>query len=43
MWTGGVRSGGETDALVLEDIDIVADAENLEMLEDVEFYTWLSG
>jgi hypothetical protein len=43
MWTGGLRSGGETDVLVLEDIDIVADAENLEMLEDVEFYTWLSG
>jgi ferric-dicitrate binding protein FerR (iron transport regulator) len=42
MWSGGgLRSGGETDALALEDIDIVADSENLEMLEDVEFYTWL--
>lgn len=43
MWSGSLRSGGEPDALALEDIDIVADSENLEMLEDVEFYTWLSG
>ena len=42
MWSGGgLRSGGETDALALEDIDIVADSESFEMLEDVEFYTWL--
>jgi ferric-dicitrate binding protein FerR (iron transport regulator) len=41
MWSGGLRSPGETDALALEDIDIVADSENLDMLEDVEFYTWL--
>jgi hypothetical protein len=25
----------------LEDLDIVADSENLDMLEDVEFYMWL--
>jgi hypothetical protein len=41
LWSGGLRLGGETDAPSLEDIDIVADAENLEMLQDVEFYTWL--
>lgn len=41
MWSGGLRSGAEPDSLALEDIDIVADSENLEMLEDVEFYTWL--
>ena len=41
MWSGGLRSGAEPDALALEDIDIVADSENLDMLEDVEFYTWL--
>ncbi len=41
MGSGGLRSGADTDALALEDIDIVADSENLEMLEDVEFYTWL--
>lgn len=38
---GGLRSGGESDAVALEDIDIVADSESFEMLEDVEFYTWL--
>ena len=38
---GGSRSGGDTGALALEDIDIVADSESFEMLEDVEFYTWL--
>jgi hypothetical protein len=41
MWSGGLRSGAEPDVLALEDIDIVADSENLDMLEDVEFYTWL--
>ncbi|HEY7638504.1 MAG TPA: hypothetical protein VH814_02180 [Steroidobacteraceae bacterium] len=39
--SGGLRSGTETGALALEDIDIVADSENLDMLEDVEFYQWL--
>ena len=39
--SGGLRSGGETDAVALEDIDIVADSENLDMLQDVEFYMWL--
>ena len=41
LQTGGVRSGADTGALALEDIDIVADSENIEMLEDVEFYMWL--
>jgi hypothetical protein len=41
MVSGGLRSGNETGALALEDIDIVADSENLDMLEDVEFYQWL--
>jgi hypothetical protein len=39
--SGGLRSGGDSDAVALEDIDIVADSESFEMLEDVEFYTWL--
>jgi hypothetical protein len=39
--SNGWRSGADTGALALEDIDIVADSENLEMLEDVEFYQWL--
>ena len=29
------------DAAALEDLDIVADSDNLEMLQDVEFYAWL--
>lgn len=28
-------------AVPLDDMDIVADADNLEMLKDVEFYAWL--
>ena len=39
--SGGPRSGAEAGALALEDLDIVADSENFEMLEDVEFYMWL--
>jgi hypothetical protein len=39
---GGSRSGADP-ALALEDIDIVADSENLDMLEDVEFYMWLDS
>jgi hypothetical protein len=39
--SGGLRSGGEMGPAVLEDIDIVADSESFEMLEDVEFYMWL--
>lgn len=38
---GGLRSGGENDAVAFEDIDIVTDSESFEMLQDVEFYTWL--
>jgi hypothetical protein len=34
-------SSPESGALALEDIDIVADSENFEMLENVEFYMWL--
>ena len=43
MVSGGLRSGSEAGAgaMALEDIDIVADSENLDMLEDVEFYQWL--
>jgi hypothetical protein len=41
MVSGGLRSHTETGALALEDIDIVADSEDLDMLEDVEFYMWL--
>ena len=29
-------------ALPLDDFDIVADADSLELLQDVEFYTWLA-
>lgn len=29
-------------ALPLEDFDLVADSENLELLQDVEFYAWLA-
>ena len=31
------------NAMPLEDFDIVADAENLELLEDLDFYAWLDS
>jgi hypothetical protein len=37
----GPHPSPEAGALALDDIDIVADSENFEMLEDVEFYMWL--
>ena len=38
-WQG--YRGPSEPAVPLDDFDIVADAENLEMLQDVEFYAWL--
>ena len=32
----------ETGVLVLDDFDIVADADSFEILQDVEFYSWLA-
>jgi hypothetical protein len=32
----------ESGALPLDDFDIVADADSLELLQDVEFYSWLA-
>lgn len=32
----------ESGALPLDDFDIVAEADNLELLRDVEFYSWLA-
>jgi hypothetical protein len=32
----------DATALPLDDFDIVADADSLELLQDVEFYSWLA-
>jgi hypothetical protein len=32
----------DSAALPLDDFDIVADADSLELLQDVEFYSWLA-
>jgi hypothetical protein len=32
----------ESTGLPLDDFDIVADADSLELLQDVEFYTWMA-
>jgi hypothetical protein len=44
-----VRGGGEVTgsqsengSLLFDDFDIVADADSLEMIQDVEFYSWLA-
>lgn len=39
MWPSGRSS--DSGVLPLEDLDIVADADNIDMLQDVEFYAWL--
>jgi ferric-dicitrate binding protein FerR (iron transport regulator) len=39
MWPG--RTPPQPAAAALEDLEIVADSDNLDLLEDVEFYAWL--
>jgi len=39
MWT--TMQPTPDNAMPLEDFDIIADAENLELLEDLDFYAWL--
>jgi hypothetical protein len=40
-WTGLKEPSAPSGGLPLDDFDIVADSDNLDMLEDVEFYAWL--
>lgn len=39
----GERSAPGSAALLLEDFELMADAENLELMQDVEFYAWLDS
>lgn len=39
--TWPARQGSESGPLPLEDIEIVADGDDIDMLEDVEFYAWI--
>ncbi|MGH8178639.1 MAG: hypothetical protein ACREV5_20465 [Steroidobacter sp.] len=39
-WPGSEPAAPES--LLLEDFDLVAGTENLELLQDVEFYAWLA-
>ena len=41
--TGGeaVAPGAEETAMTLDDFDIVADSDSFELIQDVEFYSWL--
>jgi hypothetical protein len=41
IWTS-LTPANET-AMPIEDFDILADADNLELLENLEFYSWLDG
>lgn len=41
IWTS-LTPANET-AMPIEDFDILADADNLELLENFEFYSWLDG
>jgi hypothetical protein len=42
VWTT-MQQAQESGAMPFEDFDIVADAENLELLEDLDFYAWLDS
>lgn len=45
VWIGFANLGSpapDTGELPLDDFDIVAEAPNLELLEDVEFYAWIA-
>ena len=39
LWSG--HTSQQPGEAALEDLEIVADSDNLELLEDVEFYAWL--
>jgi hypothetical protein len=38
----GEAPGLEKPGTMLDDFDIVADADNFELIQDVEFYSWLA-
>lgn len=40
--TGGEAPSVENAGAMLDDFDIVADADNFELIQDVEFYSWLA-
>ncbi|WP_129641217.1 hypothetical protein [Peristeroidobacter agariperforans] len=40
--TGAGPPSAETGGVLLDDVDIVADADNFELIQDVEFYSWLA-
>jgi hypothetical protein len=42
IWTT-TQAPPDSGAMPFEDFDIVADAENLELLEDLDFYAWLDS
>ena len=39
---GGESPSAENASVLLDDFDIVADADNFELIQDVEFYSWLA-
>jgi hypothetical protein len=41
MWPGAVRTPTSQGAVPVEDLEIVANGDEIEMLQDVEFYAWL--
>ena len=43
VWTTTQQAAQESGAMPFEDFDIVADAENLELLENLDFYAWLDS
>lgn len=40
--TGAEAPSVENGGMLLDDFDIVADADNFELIQDVEFYSWLA-
>lgn len=43
LWAGMSGNPSLPGAVPLDDLEIVADADDLELLQDVEFYAWLEA
>lgn len=39
---GGPGAGAALETLALEDLDIIAEGDSMDLLRDVEFYAWLA-
>jgi hypothetical protein len=44
MWTGYTPSGSRPGTeLAVDDVDLVANEENLDLMQELEFYSWVGS